>query len=170
MDGTPEGREIHGGRRLQLRIAGRAIGTHRRAVWDQSKHYTWLLAALAAALVFLGTRVDLELLPRAIVVMIGCVAGVVIALIAMRIVRREVEVLEDSYGIYDRLAKEMGLEGGSLASPGKPNKSLGKLVRAACGATKIKMETWDWFQFSFLLAAVIYFIGFIGVLVFMIAR
>ena len=166
MDGNREGHERHGGRRLQLRIAGRAIGTHRRAIWDQAKHYTWLLAALAAALIFLGTRVETNLVTRAIVVMVGCVAGAVIALIAMRVVRREVEVLDASYQIYDRLADEMGLEGGALAAPGQPNKTCGSLIAGALGAKKAKMETWDWFRFSFLLAAVVYLLGFIAVLVF----
>lgn len=166
MDGTREGYEKHGGRRLQLRIAGRAIGTHRRATWDQAKHYTWLLAALAAGLIFLGTRVETNLVPRAVVVMVGCIAGVVIALIAMRVVRREVEVLDASFQIYDRLAGEMGLEGGALAAPGGPNKKAGGLIAGALGSKKAKMETWDWFQLSFLLTAVVYFIGFVAVLVF----
>lgn len=168
MDGKQEGHGRHGGRRLQLRIAGRAIGTHRRAIWDQAKHYTWLLAALAAALIFLGTRVDTDLLPRAVVVMVGCIAGVAIALLAVRVVRREAEVLDASYEIYDELAKELGLAGGALAAPGGPNKGLGRLIGGALGSRKTKMETWDWFQFSFLLAALVYLIGFVAVLVFVI--
>jgi hypothetical protein len=172
MDSTPGDREMHphGGKRLQLRIAGRAIGTHRRAIWEQAKHYTWWLATLAIALMVLGTSVKTGFLARAVIIMIGCIAGAVIALIALGVVRREVEVLDESYEIYDKLAKAMDLEGGSLAAPGRPNKGLGKLIKGACGAKKTKMETWDWFQFSFVLGATIYFVGFVGMLVYAILK
>lgn len=171
MGSTSDGRETHthGAERLQLRMAGRAIGTHRRSVWNMAKHYMWLLAALAAALLYLGTRVETGFLTRAVIIMIGCIAGLVIALIAMRVVRREVEVLDESYEIYDKLAGSLDLEGGSLAATGRPNKKLGKLIAGACGG-KGTMETWDWFQFSFLLVAVVYFIGFVGMLVYAILK
>jgi hypothetical protein len=172
MDSTPGDREMHphGGKRLQLRIAGRAIGTHRRAIWEQAKHYTWWLAALAVALMVLGTNVETGFLTRAVIIMVGCIAGVVIASIGLAVVRREVEVLEHSFEIYDKLAKALDLEGDSLAAPGRPNKGLGKLIKGACGAKKIKMETWDWFQFSFVLAAATYFVAFVGMLVFAILK
>ena len=168
MHSTPEDKDLHrsGAKRLQLRIAGRAIGTHRRAIWSQAKNYTWLLAVLAIALMYLGTRVQSGFLTRSVMVMIGCVAGLVIALLALGVVRREVEVLQEAYQVYDELSQEMGLEGGPLAASGRPNKGVGGLLRGACRGKGTTMQTWDWFQLGFMLAAAMYSVGFVGVLVY----
>lgn len=172
MDKRPDDETVrlHGGKRLQFRIAGRAIGTHRRAIGREAKHYTWWLLALAVALMILGKSTTVGFWIQAVVVMVGCLGGAVVALIGYRVIRREVEALDESYEIYDRLAKAMDLECGSLAAQGRPNKGVGKLLAGAFGSSKAKMETWDWHQFTLLAAAVVYFIAFIGALLYAVLK
>lgn len=164
--GHGEVAHVHGGKKLQLRIASRAIGTHRRAIGREATNYLWWLLALAVALMILGIYGSFTFWAQAVIVMVGCLGGAVVALIACRVIRREVEVLDDACKIYDRLAEAMDLEGGALAAPGRPNKGLGGLLRGVLGAKDARMETWDWFQFTFVLAAVMYFVGFIGALLY----
>jgi len=172
MDNGAEGKRVHvhGGKRLQLRIAGRAIGTHRRAIGREAKHFTWWLLALAFALMLLGVSVGIAFWVQAVVVMVGCLGGSVMALIGYKVIRREVEVLNESYEIYDRLAQAMDLEGGSLAAEGRPNKKLGRLLGGAFGSKETKMETWDWYQFALVVAAAVYFVAFIGALLYAVLK
>lgn len=172
MDKSSDDRgvHVHGGKRLQLRIAGRAIGTHRRAIGREAKHFTWWLLALAVALMLLGVSVGIAFWVQAVIVMVGCLGGSVMALIGYRVIRREVEVLNESHEIYDRLAAAMDLEGGSLAAEGCPNKKLGKLVGGAFGSKKTKMETWDWYQLALVVAALVYLLAFIGTLLYSVLK
>ena len=133
-------------------------------------HFTWWLLVLAITLMLLGVSTGIAFWVQAVIVMIGCLGGALVALIGYRVVRREVEVLEESFEIYDRLARAMDLEGGLLAAPGRPNKGLGKLLGGAFGATKSRMETWDWYQFMLLVASAVYFVAFIGALLYAVLK
>lgn len=172
MDGGPDERtkHVHGAKRLQLRIAGRAIGTHRRAIGRQAMHFTWWLLVLAIALMLLGVSTDIGFWVQAVIIMVGCLGGAVMALIGFGVIRREVQVLNESYEIYDELAGAMDLEGGALAASGSPNKRLRELVAGAFGSRKNKMETWDWYQFALIVAADVYFVAFIGALLYAVLK
>jgi hypothetical protein len=172
MANTPESHDVssNGPKKLQLKIASRAIGHHRRAILEEAKHYTWWLLAIAIALMVLGTSVSTGFRVRAVIIMIGCVGGAVLALIGFGVIRREAELLDESLEVYDRLGKELELEENADTASGKANKGLGYLLAGLFRCKKHKMETWDWFQVTFLLGAAVYSIGFVGMLVYAILQ
>ena len=169
MDNVPEGQwNALGGKRLQLKLAGRAIAAQRRAIWEETRQYTWWLVAIAIALIFLGTSVGTVLRVRAAGILVGLVVGFVLACIAFRVVRRDCVTLNERCRVYDRLARELELEEPLLALEDEPNKRVFGLVGGLFGSTKL--ETWDWFQLTFVLAAALEAAGFVAVLVYSVVK
>jgi hypothetical protein len=172
MDKASVDREMdpYRAKRLQLKIAGRSSARHRRAMLVEAKLYTWLLLAIAIALIYAGTSDWAKFWVRAAIVLAGCLAGVVVALIGTGVIRREAESLDKNLEIYDRAAKALGMDEPTWAAPGRINKRCGRLLAGLLGSKKVKMETWDWFQATLLLAAATYFVAFVGVLVYAFVR
>ena len=141
MDNVPEGQwNALGGKRLQLKLAGRAIAAQRRAM----------------------------LRVRAAGILVGLVVGFVLACIAFRVVRRDCVTLNERCRVYDRLARELELEEPLLALEDEPNKRVFGLVGGLFGSTKL--ETWDWFQLTFVLAAALEAAGVVAVLVYSVVK
>jgi hypothetical protein len=172
VDKTPVDREMEpfAARRLQLKIAGKASARDRRAIQGAAKHYTWVLLAIAVALLYMGSCVESKYWVRALVILAGCAAGFVAALIGIGVIRREAKSLNKNLEIYDRLAKDLGMDEPAWAASGQVNKGLGALLAGLFGSKKVNMETWDWFQATLALAAVAYALAFVGVLVYSIVR
>jgi hypothetical protein len=174
MAAKPEGGEMvpeTDSRRLQLKIVSRAATAHRRALWAETRTYMWWLLAIAGGLVFVGTRIGTGFWIRTAVILVGCVVGVVVALIALRLVRREGELANERLRVYDRLVKELGLEEPARAtSAAHANKGAGELLGALFGAKSAKLQTEDCFQFGLLLAAVFYGVAFVAMLLYALLR
>jgi hypothetical protein len=169
MDNIPEGQwGALGGKRLQLKLAGRAVAAQKRAVWEETRQYTWWLVVIAVALIFTGTSVGTVLRVRAAVILVGLLVGFVLACIAFRVVRRGCVALNERCRVYDRLVKELELEEPLSAVDDEPNKGVFGLVGGLFGSTQ--METWDWFQVTFILAAILQAVGFVAVLVYAVAK
>ena len=165
MDNVPEGQwKAMGGKGAQLMLAGRAIGVHRRAVWDQTKHYTWWLLAIGGALMYLATRTGTGFPIRAAAIAVGLFIGLVLSLIAYRVTRRECMVLNEQSQAYERLVKEQGLEEGLSSIEVGENKGVGGLFGGLF--TPAKMRVWDWYQATFMLASIVFFAGFVAVIVY----
>jgi hypothetical protein len=172
VDKTLADREMdpYAAKRLELRIAGKSSARDRRAILAEAKHYTWVLLAIAVALMYMGCNVESSLSIRACVILVGCVAGFMVALIGVGVIRREAESLDKNLEIYDRLAKELGIDEPAWAKSGPVNKGLWSLLAGLFGSKKVKMETWDWFQATLATAAIAYGAAFVAVLVFWIVR
>ncbi len=125
---------------------------------------------IAVTLVYMGANNGTKFWVRAAIVLAGCLAGVVVALIGAGVIRREAESLDKNLEIYDRVAKTLGMDEPTWAAPGRVNKGCWKLLAGAAGIKKVKMETWDWFQATLLLAAGTYFVAFVGVLVYALVK
>ena len=144
MDKASADREMdpYMAKRLQLKIAGRSSARHRRAMLGEAKLYTWLLLVIAVTLVYMGANNGTKFWVRAAIVLAGCLAGVVVALIGVGVIRREAESLDKNLEIYDRVAKTLGMDEPTWAAPGRVNKGCWKLLAGLLGSKKVKMETW----------------------------
>jgi hypothetical protein len=172
MDKTPADREMdpYMAKRLQLKIAGRSSARHRRAILVEAKFYTWVLVTLAILLVYIGSNIGSKFWVRAAITLAGCLAGAVVALIGVGVIRREAESLDKNLEIYDRVAKDLGMDEPTWAAPGRINKTCGELLAGVLRSKKVKMETWDWFQASLMVAAAVYSVAFVGVLVYALVK
>jgi hypothetical protein len=169
MDNIPEGQwNALGAKKLQLTLESRAIAGRKRAIWEETRQYTWWLLTIAIALMFLGTSVGLGFMVRAVSVLAGLLVGFVLAVIAFRVIRRECTTLAAQLKLYDQLAKELELDAPFSVDEGEPAKGLPGLVRGLVGAKN--MEARDWFQATFMSAAAIYLVCFIALFVYAIQK
>lgn len=169
MEHIPDGeRSASSPKKVQLMVAGRAIALEKRAVWEETKQYTWWLLVIAIALMILATSIGLKFTTRAVAVLVGLFVGFVLAMIAFRVVRRESAALARRLQAYRRLLGELELEEPACGGEDEPEKGLSALVGGLFCAGK--MRTSDWYQATFLLAAALYGVGFIALLVYAIQK
>jgi glucan phosphoethanolaminetransferase (alkaline phosphatase superfamily) len=72
-----------------LRIAEDRRWHHHTALWEEEKHFTWWIALIFPALVFVQTNKDLTANSRLLLTVILAAFGIFVSLIALRIFRRE---------------------------------------------------------------------------------
>ncbi|OFW57220.1 MAG: hypothetical protein A2133_06860 [Actinobacteria bacterium RBG_16_64_13] len=161
----------HGARRLQLRIAAQAIAHHRRAVWDETKHYTWWLLAVVVVLALVGTTVGINFWIRVATILAGSVGGVLIAFIGLRVIRCEDVALDERIGAYDRLAGDLDLgEPVDATSARGGHKGVWTLIGGLFGRKTPRMDAGDYFQLGFVLAIVVYTVVFFGTLIYALVK
>jgi len=124
---------------------------HHGAIWEEQKHFTWLISILLSAIVIGATSDRLSETTTAIVVLVGSMVGCFLAVTAFRVQRRE--------GEYFRNANASFVDEWNLAFPSSPllrpparaNRPLYSLIG---GAFIGKIGVRDYFQLLFVAFAV----------------
>ena len=62
---------------------------HHKALWEEEKHFTWLHSIILAAQAAILMRTPSELTARGTILMVLAVIGLLFAIVAFRVVRRE---------------------------------------------------------------------------------
>ena len=132
-------------RRLEVALELRKF--HHTSIWEEQKHFTWLISLLLSALVIGATSDRVNSTARAVMLLVGSLVGFLLSMTAYRVQRREGVYYQNAYLAF---AREWNLQFPHHllgAFRDRPNKSLSRLVTA--GLTG-KAGVRDYFQILFL--------------------
>jgi len=135
-------------RRLEMALELRKF--HHNSIWEEQKHFTWLISLLLSALVIGATSDRVNSTARAVMLLVGSLMGFMLSLTAFRVQRREGVYYQNAYAAF---AKEWNLQFPQQrvgAFPMRPNRSFTRLVTATMTG---KAGVRDYFQLLFLLFA-----------------
>ena len=93
-----------------LRIAEDRRWHHHTALWEEEKHFTWWIALIFPALVFVHTNRELTSNSRLVLTLAGTAFGVLVSVIALRVFRREGESFVETRQMVNRIALMLGLD------------------------------------------------------------
>ena len=144
------GPEIPIGDLAKLDLATKIRHYHHNAIWEEQKHFTWLISIILSGQLVVFTS---DTSGKVVLVFVGSVVGILLAITAFRVQRREGVYFRNANAIfveeYNALYPKMSLP---LPSQ-KANKGILDLVLSFFIG---KLGVRDYFQFLFLTFIVIF--------------
>lgn len=137
----------------RLDMAHRIRHSNYNSIWEQQKHFTWLISIILSAQAVILASVKLDSTDKLIVLCVGSLLGIITSIIAFRVQRIE--------GIYFSRASEVYAEEYRAVYPyaeaphrsQKPNKAVSSLVTSVIrGRAGVR----DHFQLLFLAFAAVF--------------
>jgi hypothetical protein len=126
---------------------------HHNAIWEEQKHFTWLISIILSAQLLVLTGVRLDNLPKALLISIASIVGILLSVTALRVQRREGEYFRNANA---RFVAEYNAVYPSMPMPPPgpvANKQILSLVVSIfIGRSGVR----DYFQFLFLAFAVVF--------------
>jgi hypothetical protein len=83
-----------------LRLAHQFREYHHKALWEEEKHFTWLHSIILAAQVAIVTRRANELEARAVLLVVLAIIGLLLVVVALRVVRREGAFFVEAHRVF----------------------------------------------------------------------
>ncbi len=93
-----------------LQIAEDRRWHHHTALWEEEKHFTWLIALIFPALVYVQANRELTSTSRLFLTLAGAAFGVFVSMIAIRVFRREGESFVDTMQMLNRIVHMLALD------------------------------------------------------------
>jgi len=129
---------------------------HHRALWEEEKHFTWLLSIVLAAQAAVLTAKGGDLPARAPILICFAVIGLAFALVALVVVRREGAFFVNAHSVFVPLWNQHFPSWPLSAPSGSGNRS--PLVLALLLLRPWKLSIRDAFQLVFLVFGLAYFV------------
>ena len=104
---------------------------HHDALWEEEKHFTWLLSILLTAIVGVFVVGNLDLLTKSVVIAAFSLLGVILSAFAFRVVRREGDYFHQANRRFVLIHKTCFPEIEISPVPNEANKRLFSLLWSA---------------------------------------
>jgi hypothetical protein len=131
----------------KLDLARELQHTHYNSIWEEQKHFTWLISIIlsAQAVVLAGTSLDST--GKQVIISVASLAGILIAITGYRAQRLESIYFRQANQLFVKLYNSVYPDAPSSYNLLNTNKSLPRLIKAVLtGRAGIR----DQFQFLFL--------------------
>lgn len=142
----------------RLRVAQELRDYHHKALWEEEKHFTWFLSVILSSIVLITTTDKIEPHPKVVCAGVVSLLGVVIALLALRVVRNESRnfqvALHRFVACYNQVFPDIPL---APVSATEQAKSTPERLRAALRG---EVNTREAFQWVFSLFLVVFSLAF----------
>lgn len=147
----------------KLQIAQSLRDYHHKALWEEEKHFTWLVSIIFTANVLLLTTDKLNLINRFLLIFLVSLIGLVICLIAFQVVRSESRNFQVALGRFiiehNKCFENPRLPEVSMADPNR--RPLDLILSGLRGQVSIR----DSFQLVFVLFFLLFTLGAVGSLI-----
>ncbi|PWB70908.1 hypothetical protein C3F09_08515 [candidate division GN15 bacterium] len=136
----------------RLRIAQEIRDYHHKALWEEEKHFTWFLSILLSSIALITTTDKIEPHPKIICAGVLSLLGVLISLLALRVVRNESRnfqvALHRFVACYNQVFPDIPLP---MVGATEQAKSMPKRLQAALRGDVSTREAFQWVFRLFLL-------------------
>jgi hypothetical protein len=137
----------------RLEFAFRLRGYHHNAIWEEQKHFTWLISIILSAQLLVLTAVRLDKPPKIILISIASIVGVLLSITALRVQRREGEYFRNAnarfVAEYNSIYRSTPMP---APGPAANKQILQLIVSIFTGRSGVR----DYFQFLFLAFALVF--------------
>lgn len=130
-----------------LRLAQQLREYHHKALWEEEKHFTWLHSLVLGAQAATVTRKACELEARAALLIVLAAVGLLLAIVALRVVRREGTFFVEAHRLFVKRFNIVFPDGRLDEPAANPNRNLLTLPFVVLGG---RPSIRDNFQFVFL--------------------
>jgi hypothetical protein len=130
-----------------LRLSQQLREYHHRALWEEEKHFTWLLSIILAAQAAVATKKASELEARALLLIVLGIVGLALVVAAVRVVRREGEFFVEAHREFVKRFNLVFADRKLDEPAANPNRNVFALPFVVLGGTP---SIRDNFQFVFL--------------------
>jgi hypothetical protein len=166
MGGQVPGAAGQGGSGLSpvdaLKFAQQLREYHHRALWEEEKHFTWLLSIILAAQAAVLTAKGSDLSARAPILIGLAVIGFAFAIVALVVVRREGAFFVNAHALFVPLFNEHFPSRPLMLPPAAANRSVFLLPFLLLQPWKLSIR--DAFQLVLFVFGVTYFVLFVAAL------
>lgn len=139
----------------RLDMAFRIRAYHHNSIWEEQKHFTWLISIFLAAELIALNGEGLSRASRAVIVIAGSVVGIILASVGFRVQRREGESFRRANALFVEEFNAIF----PLATLEPPAPDANKTIRSlAASFLRGRAGVRDYFQVLFL-SFIIVFVG-----------
>jgi hypothetical protein len=137
-----------------LKFAQQLREYHHKALWEEEKHFTWLLSIILAAQAAVLTSKGSDLPARGPILIVLAVIGLAFVIVALRVVRREGEFFVNAHAFFVPLYNRHFPDHPLPAPPGAANRQVLALPLLLLAPWKLSIR--DAFQLVLLVFGVTY--------------